>query len=58
MTLNSRLIKVLVIVASVLVTLFFLFKIVNIISEEYETVSAEETSVYDTIDTKGYLVRD
>ena len=58
MNLNSRLIKVLVIVASVLVTLFFLFKIVSIISEEYETVSAEETSVYDTLDTKGYLVRD
>ena len=58
MNMNSRLMKALIAAASALVVLFFFFKAVNIISEEYDTVSAEETSVYDTLDAKAYLVRD
>ncbi|MBR3438258.1 MAG: hypothetical protein IKH13_01990, partial [Clostridia bacterium] len=55
---NNKLIKGLLIAVSFLVVFFFIFRLVNIISNEYETVSAEETSVYDTMDTKGYLIRD
>ena len=58
MNMNNKLIKGLLIAASFLVVFFFVFRLVNIISEEYETVSAEDSSVYDTLDTKGYLVRD
>lgn len=50
--------KFLVITACVLIGVFFVFKVVNIISDEYDTVSAEESSVYDTVDVKGYLIRD
>ena len=58
MNMNNKLIKGLLIAVSFLVVFFFIFRLVNIISNEYETVSAEETSVYDTMDTKGYLIRD
>lgn len=58
MNMNNKLIKGLLIAVSSLVVFFFVFRLVNIISNEYETVSAEETTVYDTMDTKGYLIRD
>ena len=58
MNMNSKLIKVLIVITAFLAVSFFLFRLVSIISEEYETVSAEETSVYDTMDLKGYIIRD
>ena len=58
MNLNSKLIKGLIVAACALVVVFIFFRAASIISEEYETVSAEETSVFDTLDTKGFIVRD
>ena len=58
MNMNSKLLKVLIVITAFLAVSFFLFRLVSIISEEYETVSAEETSVYDTMDLKGYIIRD
>lgn len=55
---KNRIFKFGVIGAAVLVALFFFSKIGDIVSNEYETVSAEMATVYDTVDVKAYILRD
>ncbi len=55
---NGRLMRWLTVTAAVLVAAFFVYKAVSVVADEFDTVSAEMTTVYDSVDIDAFAVRD